>query len=114
MLADVAGKGANSSLPALAITAFNDALAQDLRASIVNPPASAKGAYPISGLTYVLIPRDNRTAGEQRAFKDFLSYAITAGQDSAEELSYAKLPNEVQQKSQTLLMQLTENGQPLR
>ncbi len=99
---------------ALAITAFNDALTQDLRTSIVNPPASAKGAYPISGLTYVLIPRDNRSAGEQKAFKDFLSYAITAGQDSAEELSYTKLPAEVQQKSQTLLMQLTENGQPLR
>ena len=98
---------------ALAVTAFNGALAQDLRTPIVNPPASAKGAYPIAGLTYVLIPRDNRTAGEQRAFKAFLSYALTAGQDSAEELSYTKLPAEVQQKSQTLLTQLTENGQPL-
>ena len=98
----------------LAIAAFNGALAQDLRTSIVNPPASAKGAYPISGLTYVLIPRDNRTTGEQKAFKDFLSYALTAGQDSAEELSYTKLPAEVQQKSQTLLTQLTENGQPLK
>ncbi len=99
---------------ALAVAAFNGALAQDLRTSIVNPPASAKGAYPISGLTYVLIPRDNRTAGEQRAFKDFLSYALTTGQDSAEQLSYTKLPAAVQQQSQALLTQLTENGQPLK
>jgi phosphate transport system substrate-binding protein len=48
---------------ALAINAFAEALAQDLRAPVVNPPASAKGAYPISGLTNVLIPRDDRTVG---------------------------------------------------
>lgn len=98
----------------LAINAFADALAQDLRAPVVNPPASAKGAYPISGLTYVLIPRDDRTVGEQRAFRDFIAYALTQGQDSAEELSYAKLPPPVEQKSLTLLAQLTENGQLLK
>ncbi len=98
----------------LAIDAFADALAQDLRAPVVNPPASAKGAYPISGLTYVLIPRDDRTVGEQRAFRDFIAYALSQGQDSAEELSYTKLPASVEQKSQTLLTQLTENGQALK
>ena len=99
---------------ALAINAFADALAQDLRAPVVNPPASAKGAYPISGLTYVLIPQDDRTAGEQRAFRDFIAYALSQGQDSAEELSYTRLPASVEQKSQPLLTQLTENGQPLK
>lgn len=99
---------------ALAISAFHDALVQDLRTPIVDPPASAKGAYPISGLTYVLIPRDNRVAGQQRAFRDFITYAISAGQVSAEELSYTKLPAEIQQKSQAYLTELTENGQPLR
>ncbi len=99
---------------ALAINAFADVLAQDLRAPVVNPPASAKGAYPISGLTYVLIPRDDRTVGEQRAFRDFIAYALSQGQDSAEELSYTKLPSSIEQKSQTLLTQLTENGQPLK
>ena len=64
---------------ALAINAFADALAQDLRAPVVNPPASAKGAYPISGLTYVLIPRDDRTAGEQRAFRDFIRVRALPG-----------------------------------
>ena len=80
----------------------------------MDPPGSAKGAYPISGLTYVLIPRDNRSVGEQRAFRDFITYALSGGQDAAEELSYTKLPAPVQQKSQTLLTQLTENGQPLK
>jgi phosphate transport system substrate-binding protein len=99
---------------ALAINAFADSLAQDLRAPVVNPPASAKGAYPISGLTYVLIPRDDRTVGEQRAFRDFIAYALSQGQDSAEALSYTKLPTTVEQKSQALLSQLTENGNTLK
>jgi phosphate transport system substrate-binding protein len=99
---------------ALAINAFAGSLDQDLRAPVVNPPASAKGAYPISGLTYALIPRDDRTTGEQRAFRDFISYALSQGQDSAEELSYTKLPTSVEQRSRTLLTQLTENGQALK
>ena len=99
---------------ALAINAFSDALAKDLRTPIVDPPASAKGAYPISGMTFVLIPKDNPLSGEQQVFRDFITYAITSGQDSAEELSYTKLPAPIQQQSQTLLAQLTDNGQPLK
>jgi phosphate transport system substrate-binding protein len=98
----------------LAIDAFEDALAKDLRTPIVNPPASARGAYPISGLTYVLIPRDNTFEGQQRAFRDFIGYAITQGQGSAEEMYYARLPVPVEQRSQALLAQLTQNGQPLK
>ena len=104
----------SSTGAALAINAFDDALAQDLRAPLVNPPASAKQAYPITGLTYVLIPRDDSTVGEQRAFRDFIAYALTQGQNTAEELAYTKLPPSVQQKSQTLLTYLTEDGHPLK
>ena len=98
----------------LAISAFSDALAKDLRTPIVDPPAAAKGAYPISGLTFILIPRDNQTPGEQRKLRDFIAYSLSTGQDSAEGLYYAKLPTLVQQQGQTLLAQLTENGQPLK
>ncbi len=98
----------------LAISAFEEELGKDLRASIVNPAATAKGAYPIAGLTFVLIPRDNHSVGEQRAFRDFIAYSLSAGQDSAEELSYAKLPVSVLQQGRTLLAQLTENGRPMK
>lgn len=99
---------------AAAISSFSDALAKDVRTPIVDPPASAKDAYPISGLTFILLWRDRTGADEQQAVKDFISYAISAGQDSAEELSYAKLPEPVQKQGETLLTQLTANGQPLR
>ena len=103
--------------PASAYAAVNasvDALAKDLRTSIVDPPATARGAYPITGITFILIPKDNKsTDGEQEALKDYLAYALTTGQDAAEELSYAKLPTPVQQQGQALLSQLTDNGKPI-
>jgi phosphate transport system substrate-binding protein len=99
---------------ALAVVANEAALEKDLRAPIVDPPASAKGAYPISGMTYVLIPKDDSVLGHRQAFKDFIAYAIGSGQESAEGLSYARLPAAVQQRSQSLLAQLTDNGQPLK
>jgi phosphate transport system substrate-binding protein len=99
---------------AKAIAAFSEALAGDLRAPIVDPPASAKGAYPISGMTFVLIRKDGANADDRRAVRDFVAYAISTGQDSAEQLSYAKLPESVQKGGQQLLSQLTTNGQPLK
>ena len=52
--------------------------------------------------------------GEQEALKAYLDYALTSGQDVAEELSYAKLPPSVQQQGEALLGQLTDNGKPLK
>ncbi len=99
---------------AAAISAFSDALAKDVRTPIVDPPASAADAYPISGLSFILIPKDRSAADEQEAIKSFVAFVISTGQDSAEELSYAKLPEPVQKQSQELLSQLTANGQPLK
>ena len=99
---------------AAAISAFNDGLAKDVRTPIVDPPASAADAYPISGLTFILIPKERSDTGEQQAIKDFVAFAISTGQSSAEELSYAKLPDSVQKQGQDLLSQLTANSRPLK
>src|SRR5262249_40465657 len=40
-----------------AIQAFGTELAQDVRTPIVDPPAAAADAYPISGLTFLMIPK---------------------------------------------------------
>lgn len=98
---------------AAAIEAFQTDLARDVRSPIVDPPASAKDAYPISGFTFLLVPKDRRDKNGQVAVRDFLSYAVSTGQDSAERLSYSKLPPFVQQQAQELLTKLTVNGQPL-
>ena len=98
---------------AAAITSFSAALAKDVRTPIVNPPASAPDAYPIAGLSFLLIPKDGSDSGQQAAVKAFVAFALTAGQDAAEELAYAKLPDAVEKQGQALLSQLTANGQPL-
>jgi len=99
---------------AAAIAAFSGALAKDVRAPIVDPPASAADAYPISGLSFVLIRKDRPDTDQQVAVRDFIIYAISVGQGSAEELSYAKLPETVQKQGQQLLNQMTANGQSLK
>jgi phosphate transport system substrate-binding protein len=97
-----------------AIEAFDEALAKDVRTPIVDPPASAKDAYPMAGLSFLLVPKDASDAEERRALRDFIQYTITTGQDSAESLDYAKLPKSLQQQDLSLLAELTANGQPLK
>jgi phosphate transport system substrate-binding protein len=98
----------------VAIEAFGDALSKDPRTPIVDPPASAKDAYPLSGLTFLLVPKDGSDADERRAIRDFIQYSVTTGQDSAESLNYAKLPKSMQQLDLNLLSELTVSGQPLK
>jgi hypothetical protein len=42
--------------------------------------------------------------------KDFVSYVITSGQDTAQQLSYAKLPQSVQQQNEKLVNEMASAG----
>jgi phosphate transport system substrate-binding protein len=99
---------------AAAIEAFRAALAKDIRTPIVDPPASAKSAYSIAGLSFVLIPKERADEAQQRAVRDFVAYAISTGQESAEGLSYAQLPDSLREQGRQLLSQLGANGQSLK
>ena len=96
-----------------AIAAFTAQLTQDPRTPIVNPPASASDAYPISGLTFLIIPKDGPDQARRTALKQFIQYVITDGQATAGSLNYAPLPDGVKQYDQQQLQQMTANGQPL-
>ena len=99
----------------LAVSAATGELANDLRTPIVDPPATAKGAYPITGLSFILIPKDNTHGrGEQQALRDFLGYSLSTGQDVTEQLYYTRLPPPIQQQGEALLAQLTESGKPTK
>jgi phosphate transport system substrate-binding protein len=65
----------------------------DFRVSITNAPG--KTAYPISSFTWLLIPARFSDSAKRDAMKNFLKWALTDGQNYAEALSYAKLPQEV-------------------
>jgi phosphate transport system substrate-binding protein len=66
--------------------------AADNSISIVDPPASAKDAYPISTFTYAIVPKSSAKASE---LKQLLEYAIGPGQQFAERYVFAPLPAEV-------------------
>lgn len=97
-----------------ALDSFSEIIARDVRSPIVDPPAAAKEAYPISGVTFVLIPKDGSTELDRRTLRDFVQYAVTDGQAATEGLYYAKLPKLLQDQDQKLLAQMTLNGQPLK
>ena len=82
-----------------AIEAFHADLTRDIRSPIVDPPASAKDAYPISGFTFLMMYKDRARVDEQMAVKDFVTYVLSTGQESVEQMSYAKLPPFVQQQA---------------
>lgn len=97
-----------------AIDAFTAQLSQDPRIPIVNPPASAADAYPISTLTFLIIPKDGPDKNKRAALKQFIQYIITDGQPTAGSLNYAPLPDGVKQFDQQQLGQMTAAGQPLQ
>ena len=90
----------------LLIDAFSGELSKDVRTPIVNAPASAPDAYPISGLTFLLVPKQAKDPNKAAAVKGFVQYIITGGQDPAEQLHHAKIPASLQQIDQELLQQV--------
>ena len=60
--------------------------------SIVDPPKSAKIAYPISTFTYVIAPT---TAPQGALLKSFIQYALGSGHSFGENLDFAPLPKVV-------------------
>ncbi|MGC2402113.1 MAG: phosphate ABC transporter substrate-binding protein PstS [Acidobacteriaceae bacterium] len=97
-----------------AIDSFKDELAKDDRTPIANPPASAPDAYPISTLTFLIIPKDGKDVQKRTALKQFITYVVTDGQAAASGLNYAPLPEAVKQLNVKALGQLTVNGGPIQ
>jgi phosphate transport system substrate-binding protein len=97
-----------------AIEAFKDQLAKDPRTSIANPPATAEAAYPISTLTFLIIPKDGKDVAKRTALKQFIQYVVSDGQQAASGLNYAPLPDSVKQQDLQTLGQLTVNGGPIQ
>jgi phosphate transport system substrate-binding protein len=97
-----------------AISANEKKIAEDIRTPIVNPPASAPNAYPISGFTFLLIPAEGPDAAKREVLKHFIQYIVSGdGQQMASALHYAPLPPSVIEQDQKLLDRMTADGKPL-
>jgi phosphate transport system substrate-binding protein len=87
-----------------AITNSAPQLRRDVRSPIVNAPGA--GSYPISGLTYILLPQKGNDKAKRTALLRFLNWATTDGQRFARPLLYAPLPRSLVQKNQATLRSL--------
>jgi phosphate transport system substrate-binding protein len=73
--------------------------------SLVDPPASAAGAYPLSTFTYAVVPE--RT-GKAAALRPFLRCAIVPGQRFAAALQFAELPPAILEANRTTIARIKE------
>lgn len=68
----------------------------DFRTSLTNMPG--KGAYPICGFTWLLVPQKFDDAAKGKAMAAFLGWAMTEGQKMGPALRYAPLPASLVEK----------------
>lgn len=84
----------------------------DYRVSIVDSPNDA--AYPISGLTWVLLYKNQPDFEKGKALVDFLWWGIHDGQVVEEPLGYAPLPADLRTSVEhTLTTAITSGGEPV-
>jgi phosphate transport system substrate-binding protein len=112
-LKNKAGNFITPSLAATTAAASGAAasLGKDVRSPIVNSPAP--DAYPIAGLTYLLVYQDQKDTAKAKALANFIEWCMTEGQAAAEGLDYAPLPPQVVQVNRTNLTRLTAQGRPV-
>jgi len=96
---------------AAAVASFAARLQKDPRAAIVN--AVDPKAYPIAGLTYLLVYQDAKDAGRAKALRDFLRWVLRKGQSMAATLDYAALPADLVRIDEAALATLRANGKPI-
>jgi phosphate transport system substrate-binding protein len=71
---------------------------------IIDPPRSAKIAYPISTFTYVIVPQNTSKAP---LLKSWIAYALTTGQEFGSKLDFPPVPAVVLARDQSALASLT-------
>ena len=107
-----AGQYVEPSLQATSAAAQGITPPDDLRFSTIN--AESPQAYPISAITFLLVWQDGCKAGQNatqaKLVKNWLTYALGAGQQVAPQLEYAPLPDSIKTKAQAKVDGLQCNG----
>lgn len=92
--------------------ASNTTIPDDTRVSLTN--TESKNGYPISGLTWVLVYKDqsynNRTISQAQETVNLIDWMITDGQQYAEALHFSPLPKLVVKKAKSLLNTIEFNN----
>jgi phosphate transport system substrate-binding protein len=110
----VKNKAGNFIQPCVAtITAGTQGIAYppDLRGSLTDGPDP--NAYPITGTTYGLVYQNQTNTAKAKALVNFLSWALSTGQDEAASVNYAPMGKDLQSLSLGQVRKITLNGTPI-
>ena len=80
----------------------------DYRVSIVN--AQGTDSYPISSMTWILVYQNQLDRAKGQKLVDFLRWAYTSGEKSAESLDYAPLPAAMRVRLEKRLASINVSG----
>lgn len=61
--------------------------------------ANSNQGYPISGLTWLLIPKTQKNPEKARAIKTMVKWMLTSGQQFNDDLNYTSIPSAVAQRA---------------
>jgi phosphate transport system substrate-binding protein len=81
-----------------ALTALNHELQKDVKVSITDAPG--ENSYPISGLTYLILYKNQEDATKGKTILEFLKWAMADGQKLASGLNYSPLSPELIQANE--------------
>ena len=84
----------------------------DLRMQITN--ATGANAYPISGIVYALLFKNQQDPVKGKALVDFLWWATHEGQGYTKELHYSPLPTDLVTRVEEKLKMVSAGGKPFR
>ncbi len=115
-VAALRNKDGNFVLPTLDATSaaaagVAKAMPEDFRVSLVDAPG--KESWPISGLTWILVYKDQRDEAKGKALVQFLKWAIRDGQKAEAALDYAALPKPMVDKVDKALKRISFRGKSL-
>lgn len=88
-----------------------ETMPDDFRVSLVDAPG--KDSWPIAGLTWLLVHREQKDPARGKALVQFLKWAVKDGQKMGAALDYAALPKTVAGKVDRALRQITHGGKSL-
>lgn len=107
--ADIKNKSGNYITPSIesttaAIKGKLDSIPDDFRVSLVNPDGA--DAYPISGVTWILVYKKQADKVKGQKIVEFLKWAVTDGQKYSKDLLYAPLPESMVKKIEEKIAQI--------
>ncbi|MDO4262679.1 MAG: phosphate ABC transporter substrate-binding protein PstS [Deinococcus sp.] len=112
---NAAGEFVKPNLEGVIAAAAASELPEDMRGSVTN--AEGTGVYPMASYTYLLAYPEQNYAGRDKAqaerLQHLLQWMLTTGQGYHEDLSYAKLPDNVRDRALEIVNSMTFDGQPM-